>query len=122
MSINEDNFIKCLSNKNEKALDYIIDTYGGLIKSIVNKHLYNLTIYHDECINDILLAIWNGIDKYDKRKGEFKNWLAAICKYKCIYYQRKYLNLTLMEEDIEAIEFKSVDNIKENFEKREVEK
>ncbi|KAJ53721.1 RNA polymerase sigma-70 factor [Clostridium tetanomorphum DSM 665] len=42
MKINEENFIRYLKKKNEKALDYIIDVYGGLIKSIVKKHLYNL--------------------------------------------------------------------------------
>ena len=42
MKINEKNFIKYLNLKNEKALDYLVDNYGGLIKSIVNKHLYNL--------------------------------------------------------------------------------
>lgn len=120
MRVNEKNFIKHLIKKNEKALDYVVDNYGGLIKSIVNKHLYNLTDYHDECINDILLAIWNGIDKYDETKGEFKNWLAAVSRYKCIAYQRKYLNISLLQEDIENIEFKGVDNIQERLDKRDL--
>ena len=122
MRINEKNFIKYLNKKNEKALDYIVDTYGGLIKSIVNKHLYSLTDYNDECINDILLAIWNGIDKYDESKVEFKNWLAAISRYKCISYQRKYLNIELMTDDIENIDLKGDDNIERYLEKEELKK
>ena len=120
MRINERNFIKYLNRKNEKALDYLIDTYGGFIKAIVIKHLYNLEAYHDECINDILLAVWNGIDKYDETKGEFKNWLAAVSRYKCISYQRKYLDKELMKEDIENIEFRGKDNIQERLEKRQL--
>lgn len=120
MRINEKNFIKYLNQKNEKALDYVVDNYGGLIKSIVNKHLYNLSDYHDECINDILLAIWSGIDKYDETKGEFKSWLAAVSRYKCIAYQRKYLNIALRQEDIGNIEFKGEDNIQEGLEKKDL--
>ena len=41
MKINEENFIIQLRRKNEKALDYVIDNYGWIIKSIVKKHLYN---------------------------------------------------------------------------------
>lgn len=120
MGINEKNFIRYLNKRNEKALDYVIDTYGGLIKAIVNKHLYNLKGYHDECINDILLAIWNGIDKFDSEKGDFKNWLAAVSKYKCIAYQRKYLNLNLMYEELESVEFKTEDNIEKAIEEKEL--
>ncbi len=122
MRINEKNFIKYLNKKNERALDYVVDIYGGLIKSIVYKHLYSLTEYHDECINDILLAIWNGIDKYDETKGEFKNWLAAVSRYKCIAYQRKYLNITLMQDDIENLDVKSEDNIERNLEEKALKK
>lgn len=121
MRVNEENFIKYLNAKNEKALDYVIDTYGGLIKSIVNKHLYSLKDYHDECINDILLAVWNGIDKYDSEKGEFKNWLAVVSKYRCIAYKRKYLNLNIVQEDLSNIEVNSEDNIQKQIEKEELE-
>ncbi|MBS5883828.1 MAG: sigma-70 family RNA polymerase sigma factor [Clostridium sp.] len=120
MRINEENFIMHLLNKNEKALDYLIDVYGGLIKSIVNKHLYSLNDYKDECVNDILLAVWNGVDKYDESKGDFKNWLAAVCKYKCIYYKRKYLNISIIEENIDSIEVKAEDNIEKKMKREEL--
>lgn len=119
MKITNENFIKYLNKKEEKALEYVVDTYGGLIKSIVNKHLYGLKDYHDECINDILLAIWEGIDKYDNDKGQFKSWLAAVSKYKCIAYKRKYLNQD--KEDYDSLEFISEDNIKKKIEILEIE-
>ncbi|SHI96732.1 RNA polymerase sigma-70 factor, ECF subfamily [Clostridium amylolyticum] len=118
MRINEKNFIKYLKKKNEKALDYVINTYGGLIKAIVNKHLYNLGSYHEECINDIFLAIWYGIDKYDEEKGDFKNWMAAITKYKCIAYKRKYAE-SIYDEDLDTIEIKT-DNISIEIAKQEL--
>ena len=64
MKVNENNYIRELRNRNEKALDYIIDNYGWIIKSIVKKHLYNLHSVQEECINDILLGIWNNIREF----------------------------------------------------------
>lgn len=118
MKINEKNFIKYLMKKNEKALDYIIDTYSGLVKSIVNKQLHNMKDYHEECIQDVFLAVWYGIDKYDNEKGNFKNWISAITKYKCIMYKRKYSVLSL-NQDIQDTDIK-IDNIDIELKKQEL--
>ena len=82
MKINEENFIIQLRKRNENALDYVIDNYGWIIKSIVKKHLYNLQSVQDECINDVLMGIWNNITTFDENKSEFKNWVAGIAKFK----------------------------------------
>lgn len=91
MKINEQNFITQLIRKNEQALDYVIDTYGYVIKAVVRKHLYNLESFQDECINDVLLGIWNNINSFDKDRSTFKNWIIGISKFKAIDYKRKYL-------------------------------
>ncbi|MGG5461521.1 sigma-70 family RNA polymerase sigma factor [Clostridium sp. B9] len=91
MKISEENFLSELRKRNEKALEYVIDTYGWLVKTIVKKHMYNLESYEDDCINDIFLGIWNNIKSFDEEKNSFKNWVAAISKYKTIDYRRKYL-------------------------------
>ncbi|NGY79422.1 sigma-70 family RNA polymerase sigma factor [Bacillus megaterium] len=69
----------------------LIDQYGGLITAIVRKHLGTLKSYEEECVNDVLLAVWHHIDRFDSEKNTFKNWVAAIAKYKAIDYQRKYI-------------------------------
>lgn len=102
MKINEENFIIQLRRKNEKALDYVIDNYGWIIKSIVKKHLYNLQSVQDECINDVLIGIWNNIDTFDENKSEFKNWVAGIAKFKSIDYKRKYLK---------GLEYENIDDL-----------
>ncbi|UOB97484.1 RNA polymerase factor sigma-70 [Bacillus wiedmannii] len=79
-----------LRKRNEKALYFIIDQYGGLIKSIIQKHLASFQDVQEECMDDVLLAIWNHIEKYDEEKNTLKNWIAAITKYKSIDYARKY--------------------------------
>ena len=102
MKINEENFIIQLRKRNEKALDYVIDTYGWIIKSIVKKHLYNLQSVQDECINDVLMGIRNNITTFDENKSEFKNWIAGIAKFKSIDYKRKYLK---------GLEYENIDDL-----------
>ena len=58
MRITEKNFITQLQRGNEKALEYVIDTYSGLIVSVVRKQLYHLPELQQEGINDVLLALW----------------------------------------------------------------
>ena len=42
MKIGAKNYIKQLRLHNEKALAYVIDEYGGLLMSVIRKHLFYL--------------------------------------------------------------------------------
>lgn len=84
--------------RDEKALEQLIDIYGGLIKAIVTRHLTCIPNHCEECINDVLFSVWNNIDKFDPCKNSLKNWIGAICKYKCIDYKRKYYKELCTEE------------------------
>lgn len=84
--------IKYIKKKNPKGMDILIENYGGLLTSVVRTHLGILINYEDECINDVLLSVWESIEGYDKNKNTFKNWICAIAKYKSINYMKKYLS------------------------------
>lgn len=73
MKINEDNFVEQLKFRNEKALEYVIDNYGRIVKSIVKKHLFSLQDYQEECINDVFLAVWENIESYRPMRSSFVN-------------------------------------------------
>lgn len=103
MKITEENFIEQLKHKNEEALEYVITQYGWIIKSIVRKQLCNLQSYHEECVNDILMGVWNNIGQFDPTKNHFSNWIAGISKYKTFDYMRKYLK-DLEHQGIEELE------------------
>lgn len=104
----DDLIIKHLKKKKEKGLEELINKYLDLISKIVRYHLGDIKIYEEECIDDILLSIWNNIHKYDKNKSSFKNWIASISKHKCIDYKRKYiekyLNTDQLDESIPYID------------------
>lgn len=84
--------IKYIKRKNEKGLELLLQKYGGLIRSIVRKHLKDILYYEDECIDDILISIWENINSF-KTIGSFQGWIAVISKFKAIDYKRKYLKL-----------------------------
>lgn len=89
MKANETNFITLIRQQNEEGILYVIDTYGGYLRSIVRQRLFALPNQIDECINDIFLGIWKNIDCYDETKGSFQNWIAGIARLEAIDYLRK---------------------------------
>lgn len=90
MKIDNDNFIHQLCMRNEDALMYVIDEYGGFIKAVIRKNMSCLKLKQDECFNDVLLSIWEHIDSFHPDQSSFKNWICAIAKYKSIDYMRKH--------------------------------
>ena len=80
--------VEGILRKEEKAMECLVDQYGGLIKSITSYHLD--AFLREDCMNEVLFIIWNEIWQYDPRKNTLKNWIGAVCKYKCIDYKRKY--------------------------------
>lgn len=111
--MNIDNeILRYLNQHNDKGIELIINCYGGLLKSVIHKHLYSLQAYQGECMNDTLLAIWNNWEKFDPEKSSFKNWICAIARYRAINYLKKY---ALELEHIEFDKISSFIKSKEEF-------
>jgi len=109
LKITEDNFVEQLKKGNEKALEYVIDNYAWILKTVIKKHLFKLPDCYEECMNDCLLGIWNNICYYDPKKSSFKNWVGGIAKYKSLNYVRKYLR-DLGNQDLESVVIPTEDN------------
>ena len=86
---NDQNFIGLLKRKDEAALDYVVDTYGGLIKAVVHRHLSAFPDDCGECVNDILLTVWEHSEDFDPERSSFPAWLSAVSKYKAIDFKRR---------------------------------
>lgn len=90
MKINEDSFIGELKNKNPKALDYLVNNYSNLIFKVVISVLGSDKREEAmECLNDVLLKVWEKINYHDESKSKFTSWLIAVSKYNAIDYKRK---------------------------------
>ena len=105
LRITEENFIEEIKKRNEIALEYVIENYGWILKTVLKKHLFYLQDYYDECMNDCFLGIWENIESYNPNKSSFKNWIGGIAKYKSIDYTRKYLK-DLDNRNIEDIDIR----------------
>jgi RNA polymerase sigma factor (sigma-70 family) len=93
LKITENNVVQQIQNKNEKAISFIINQYGGLLAAIIKRHLNYQKQDYEECLNDVLLSIWNNIHSFNPEKNSFKQWIAAIAKYKAIDYQRRQITI-----------------------------
>lgn len=79
------NFIKRLKKKKEDALEFVIDAYMPLVKTIAMKILHNGNrLDVDECINDVFLTVWQNAHQFKGEKEDFKKWIGMIAKYKAI--------------------------------------
>ena len=88
--INENNFIETLKKKNIKALEYVVDNYSNLIFKVAYSVLQSREL-SEECVNDVLMKVWNGVSGFNKDKGKFVTWIIILTKYTAIDHKRKEL-------------------------------
>lgn len=105
--------IKHIKKCNPKGMEMLIDSYSGLLTSVIRTHLKSLQNYEEECISDVLFSIWENIEGFNDNESSFKNWICAIAKYKAIDYKRKYIskineqldpNISYMDENLYKLE------------------
>ena len=80
----DEKIISLIKSKQEKGIKLLLEQYGGLMKAIALKYLASRPQELEETMADITIAIWYHIDDFDSRKNTFKNWVAAIAKFKAI--------------------------------------
>ena len=83
-----------IKKKDETSLIDLI--YRASYKILNNKEL------SEECLNLVLMKIWEGIEFYNKDEGLFKNWIYTLSKYTAIDIMRKeikYIKNTLELKD-----------------------
>lgn len=106
----ENELIEKIKSKDEKALRFFIENYGPILKGVIGKTLSFHKALIGEVLNDTTLAIWENIKYFDPNRSSFKNWCAAIAKYKAIDALRREINhQSLNIDDVKNI--KSEDKI-----------
>ena len=91
MYANDKELADAVKNGSERAFEELVRLYGGLIRAIVRYHLKDISLWQEDCENDVLLSVWRNIDRFDPEKNSLKNWLGAVAKYRAINYKRKYI-------------------------------
>ncbi|MPQ43810.1 sigma-70 family RNA polymerase sigma factor [Clostridium tarantellae] len=98
--MNKEKFIKELKKGNSTALDYVFEQYGNLIFKVAYSILNNRQL-SEECVNDVLLKVWNNINNFNGDHNKFKTWIIVISKYTAIdrlRKEKKYKNVIELEQ------------------------
>lgn len=85
----DEKIISFIKSKQEKGITLLLEQYGGLMKAIALKYLAGRPQEVEETMADMTIAIWYHIDDFAPTKNTFKNWVAAIAKFKAIDALRK---------------------------------
>lgn len=109
--ITDETLIYNLKNKNPSILEDFLIKYGNLIYKIAYSYTYNKQS-SEECVNDVLLKVWNSIDTFTSDHSKFKNWICTLAKYTAIDIFRKkspdFFN-------IDEFSFSSNENLEKNY-------
>lgn len=102
--MHDDVIIQKISNGDQEALSYMMDTYNKLLWVVVGGILGNIGTTQDieECISDVFIEVWKRPKAFDKQKGTLKNFLAVMAKGKALDRYRTLSKKKIVEID-EAI-------------------
>ena len=97
MTIDDKNYIRLLKEKNEEAMEYVIRTYGGIMKTVITRILHSYPQDAEECLSDSFIKIWKHIDSFDSKKSSFVNWVCGIARYTALNKLKAIKRLTPTE-------------------------
>ncbi len=75
----ETEIIKQIQSRNEEGLTNLITYYSPLIKYVIAPILSNEQDRED-CLNEVIMRIWDKIDLFDESRGSFKSYIIAIAR------------------------------------------
>lgn len=110
MKADHTNFITFLRHGKEEGILFVIETYGGYLRTIVRRRLFALPDLVDDCMNDIFFGIWKNIGSFDEKKGSFQNWAAAVAQLTAIDYLRR----AMREQKVLSLEEMNLDVAQED--------
>jgi RNA polymerase sigma factor (sigma-70 family) len=108
MKCSSTNFISRLKKQKEDALEYVLDAYMPLVKTIAAKILHSMKQPDiDECINDVFLTVWQNARQFEGDPDDFKKWIGMIAKYKAIDRYRRTKKRMAREQSDAPLEQKA---------------
>jgi RNA polymerase sigma-70 factor (ECF subfamily) len=100
----EEILVHKLSEGDQDAFSYLIDTYSKLLWVVAGGILGRIATTQDieECVSDVFVHIWQNPQGFDPKKGSLKTFLAVVAKSKALDMYRKLSKNKIVELD-EAI-------------------
>ena len=76
---NQDVLLQLLRKKDEAGMRYLFDHYGGALNNIISRIVTEPEVAQ-EVLQDVLMRIWENIDKYEVDKSRLFTWMARIAR------------------------------------------
>ena len=113
MKITEKNVVQQLLQQNEDALKFVVEKYGGTLKAVINRILYQYPQDAEECLYDCIMKIWQKVSLYNGKVTSFRNWTISVAKFTAIDRLRK-IRCIEPAENIDDIQISSYQDITED--------
>lgn len=85
--------VREMKRENTQAMEWLIARYGDTLKSVISYHMrYCQRDDREDCLNEVLFAIWQNIHSFRQDKGTLQNWIAGVAKFSSMAYARKLFN------------------------------
>ncbi len=75
----EDSLVEALRNHDNDAYQHLYIHYRGALYSIISQFINDVEIAND-VLQDVFLAVYKNIDKYDENKGRLFTWLHTLTR------------------------------------------
>ena len=80
--------IKLIANRDQNALEALIDRYGRLVYSMAYASVGQAETAQ-EISQEVFIRIWQKSDTYDPDQGKVMTWMASITRYRSIDVLRR---------------------------------
>lgn len=86
----DEKIVKLICEREESGIRLLLEEHGSLLKSVIYKYLGEYRDYWEECLDDVLMAVWEHMEEYNPAVSTLANWLCGISRFKALQYIRKY--------------------------------
>lgn len=87
--------LRLLQKDGDRGLEAALDLYGGLVKTIVSRVLYNFPQDAEECVSDVFLKLWK--NRRRLRGAPVRAWLIVAARNAAIDRWRRLSHSMDME-------------------------
>ncbi len=84
----EKRIIELITARNQQGMEELLRHHGPLMRYII-KPILSDENDREECLHDVVMAVWNNIGQYNKTRGSWNSWLTAIARNTAINRARK---------------------------------
>jgi RNA polymerase sigma-70 factor (ECF subfamily) len=75
--------VEGLLKKNPSAMEYLYDHYSGALFGVIVRIVKTESVA-EEVLQDVLMKIWDRIDRYNSSKGKLFTWMVNIARNQAI--------------------------------------